>query len=794
MKSLNNTMLDYEELVRENLKVKNPALLKTGVLGTLINIMSHIKYDSAMYYQRLLRELNPATAEDFNSILFHSAILDYKIEYAKPATCLVNIVIPESIVKTTQTVTYNLDRDTQLIDENGYWYTLEEDIKIYATHNTVSAERLGLGSSSGLEINKIPNPLKTTENIYLIEYPGLKQYKREFQILSVPDYEIGTDINHTINIDSYKNIYEINVYLQGSKNYLTISEEMLKIRNSDEIISTYKLSKLNVKYNKFNATQFDTDIYLSVKDNQLVFTYGNGINGQKLQADQKLIFEIKTTMGSVGNINSVNIIAPNVLVVSVDDGGYTQSYKSNLKILSSTGGQNGQSIASIYDIRNTMIRKANTRKTIVTLNDFQSEFTLNGFMPFVDIKYFNSKNNVFIYNIIKDSSQKIVKTTTMHMKETNFSTNLFFPEYNYKGLTLISPFYYKQKFNYYIAYMVRPLIEITLISNSNVSNITVLNNNITLQVLYDYFERKTKIRVINNNALNTYIIKSNQFEITLNKNNNFEQVVNQRFLDKYCLFENEVKDITVDILNLNNLFVMQYYSNDIVYQLVEKQKHFMYTELNRLNPSISNNYVLNIPAIDNYYFKSTSGRNIYTQLDEFFNAIDKQSQMSYNMDVHQSFFNTIDLPDEYRSYVVKLNSNGDLLDANNSVILNVIIDKAAYNLSDISSVEELEFKIKALTYGLLLTKEGFGVDYYETELEKIIYDNINIFKNIEVLSPKAFTIYDSREIYTNLEADLGRPITLNGVKKTVTILDLVKFIPTYFHYDYDNIKINIEFV
>ena len=124
----------------------------------------------------------------------------------------------------------------------------------------------------------------------------------------------------------------------------------------------------------------------------------------------------------------------------------------------------------------------------------------------------------------------------------------------------------------------------------------------------------------------------------------------------------------------------------------------------------------------------------------------------------------------------------------------MIIDKAAYNLSDISSVEELEFKIKALTYGLLLTKEGFGVDYYETELEKIIYDNINIFKNIEVLSPKAFTIYDSREIYTNLEADLGRPITLNGVKKTVTILDLVKFIPTYFHYDYDNIKINIEFV
>ena len=792
MTSLNNTILDYEELVRENLKVKNPALLKTGVLGTLINIMSHIKYDSAMYYQKLLRELNPATAEDFNSILFHSAVLDFKIEYAKPASCIINIVIPESSVKTTETVTYHLNRDAQLLDENGYWYTLEEDIKIYATHNTLSAERLGLSSSNGLEINKIPNPLKTTENIYLVEYPGLKQYKREFQILAVPDYEIGTDINHTINIDSYKNIYEINVYLQSAKNYLNITEENLRLRNSDEILTTFRLSKLNVKYNKFNATQFDSDIYLSVKDNQLVFTYGNGINGLKLQAGQKLIFEIKTTLGSVGNVNSVNIVAPNILVVSEDDGGYTSSYKSNLKILSSTGGQNGQSISSIYDIRNTMVRKSNVRKNIVTLNDFQSEFMTNGYQPFVDVKYFNSKNNIFIYNIIKDSSQKIVKTTTLNLREEEFSAKLFFPEYTYNGLTLISPFYYKQKFNHYVAYMVKPLIEVNLINNSGAENSIVLNNNITLQVIYDYFERKTKIRVINNNSVNTYIIKSNQVEMTLSKNNNFEQVVNQRFLDNYCLFENPLTDISVDILDINNNFVMQYYSNDIVYQLVEKQKNFLYTELNRLNPSISINYVLNIPVIDNYYFKSTSGRNIYTQLDEFFNAIEKQNQMSFNMDVHQSFFNTIDLPDLYRPYVIKLNSNGDLLDANNSVILNVIIDKAEYSLSDISSVEELEFRIKTLTYGLLLTKEGFGVDYYETELEKIIYDNISIFKNIEVLSPKAFTIYDSRDIYTNLESSLGKPII--GGTKVLTILDLVKFVPTYFHYDYDNIRINIEFV
>ena len=786
MTSLANTILSYEDLVRENLKVKNPALLKTGVLGTLVNIMAHIKYDAASYYQKLLRELNPATAEEFSSILFHSAILNYKIDYAKPATAQVNIIIPESNVRTTETLTYNINKNTLLIDSNGLNYTLEEDIKIYVTHSTVSAERISTNTNNSLDINKIPNPLKTTENIYLIEYPGLKQYKRDFQLVYVPDYDIGTEMQHVINIDSYMNIYEINVYLQQENNYLNITENNLSLKTSDEILNVFKLSKLNVKYNKFNATQFDNDIYLSVKDNQLIFTYGNGINGKKLTYGQKLIFEVKTTRGSSGNVNNIDMICPNISVVSTDDAGYTSTYKTNLKILSSTGGQNGQSVESIYTIRNNMIRKANTRSSIITMSDFQSEFMLNGYEPFVDIKYFNSKNNIYIYNIIKDSNQKIINTNTLIMKETEFTNSLFFPEYDYNGLKVVSPFYYKPKFNYYVAYMVKPLIEVQLINNSEVEHSTVMNNNITLQVLYDYYERKTKIRIINNNTLYNYFIYSNQLEMELTKYNNFEQTVNQRFLDKYCLFEEPLKEIRVAIYDQNNAFVMEYYSNDIVYQLAEKQKHFMYTELNRLNPSIAVKYVLNIPVIDNYYFKSTSGRNIYTQLDAFFNANTKTNMYAFNMEVHQSFFNTIDLPDAYRPYLISLNNNGDLLNANNAIILNVMIDKYQYDLSDISSVEELEFKIKALAYGLLLTKEGFGVDYYETELEKLIYDNINIFKNIEVLSPKAFTIYDSRDVYTNMENDL------NAGK--IKILDLVKFVPTYFHYDYDNIKINIEFV
>ncbi len=786
MTNLNDTILNYETLVRENLKVKNPALLKTGVLGTLINILSHIKYDAALYYQKLLRELNPATAEDFNSLLFHSAILDYSIKYATPASATINIVIPEITVRVAETLTYNLNRDTILIDANGLYYQLEEDIKIYVTNSNVSANRISSEGTAGLEINKIINPMKTTENIYLIEYSGLKQYKREFHLIAVPDYDIGVDINQVINIDSYKNIYEINVYLQDTTNYNVITEDNLRLRNSSDILNVYKLSQLQVKYNKFNASQFDEDIYLNIQNNQLVFTYGNGINGKKLLPGQKLIFEIKTTAGALGNVNNIEIIAPNLLVISEDQAGYKTTSRENLKILSSTGGQEGTSIDSIYNIRKNMVRQSNTRSSIVSLNDYQTSFMYNGYEPFVDMKYFNSKSNVFLYNTIRDANQKIIKTNTLVIKETDFTSSLFFPEYTYNGITMVSPFYFKQKFNHYIAYMVRPLIEVELISSSDVDNYVVLNNNINLQVLYDYYERKTKIRVINNNSLYTYVLKSNQVEMELSKNNNFEQTVNQRYLDKYCLFETPMKEITISIYNYNMEHVMDYYSNDIVYQLVEKQKHFTYTELNRLNPSVANRYVLNIPVIDNYYFKSTSGRNIFTQLDAFFNITEKKNLMAFDVEAHQSFFNTIDLPDKYRPYVIESNNNGDLLNSSNSIIIKTLIDKYAYSLSSISSVEELEFRIKTLVYGLLITKEGFSVDYYETELEKKIYDNINIFKNIEVVSPKTFSIYNSKEIYDNMEKDLEA--------SKIKVLELVKYVPTYFHFDYDNINIVIEFV
>jgi hypothetical protein len=785
MDGLTTTMLKYEDILRKTLKVKNPALLKTGALGSIVNIFSHIKYDTAVYYQKLLRELNPATSTDFKSILFHSSILNYEINFALPAESLMSIIIPDYSIRSTELLTYDINRTIDLKSKENMNYTLEEDIKIYFAHNSVSAERITTNNVYPLEVNKIDSPSNPGESIYLIEYAGLKQYSRNIEAYRVPQYEIGEDISYSLDISAKEDIYEINAYIQSpTGNFLDI--DSLYNYTSDELRNYRDLSSLPIKYNKYNANQFDKHIYLDIKDNQLTFNIGNGIHGKKLDAGSTILIETKLTKGNKGNVNSIDIVVPEVLITSTDTGGLTSTSKSNLKMLSTTGGFNGKDVDDIEYIRSEMIKKSSTRDSLVSINDFQVQYTLDNTAPFVDAKFFNSQNHMFIYNIIRDKYKKIVNTNTFTLPEDEFSQNLFFPEKEYAGEHLISPFYYKHEFNHYVAYMVKPLIEVKLIAPRDTNRILKLNNNINFQIIYDYFERKTKIRLINVNPLYTYKIDSNLLKAELTMYNNFEQVVNQRFLDQYCLFEEPIKDIIISIID-NDKLVMEYNSIDSYYQLVEKQRHFYYNEISRLDSTKQKKYILNIPYIDKQYLKVNTPLEVYTKLDRFFRVQEDKKRKAFNVDLTQSFFNTIDLPEKNKEFLIDANNNGSLLTAKNIILIEIIVDKYKFNLSNITSSEELEFKIKSEVFKVLSAKEGFTVDYYETLLENSILTKYNMINNIEVISPKLFSIHTSTEIYKNMEKQLGTG------PDNLKMIDLVSFVPTYFYFDYDNINITLTF-
>jgi len=85
MISYETLLLKYEQLIQEQFKVKNPYLLKTGTLGTLINLFAHQELDLLNYYNKLFQETHPALAQDFNSMLFHANFYDVPVNFSQPA-------------------------------------------------------------------------------------------------------------------------------------------------------------------------------------------------------------------------------------------------------------------------------------------------------------------------------------------------------------------------------------------------------------------------------------------------------------------------------------------------------------------------------------------------------------------------------------------------------------------------------------------------------------------------------------------------------------------------------------
>jgi len=68
--TFNQTLDQYEDIVRVNMKVTNPTLLKSGTLGVITNYIANLKFDTYQFYTKVFKEMNIGLAEDFKSLLF----------------------------------------------------------------------------------------------------------------------------------------------------------------------------------------------------------------------------------------------------------------------------------------------------------------------------------------------------------------------------------------------------------------------------------------------------------------------------------------------------------------------------------------------------------------------------------------------------------------------------------------------------------------------------------------------------------------------------------------------------
>ena len=317
----------------------------------------------------------------------------------------------------------------------------------------------------------------------------------------------------------------------------------------------------------------------------------------------------------------------------------------------------GKQLESKEDIRRKLVQYRG--EYIGSMSDIRNEFYMDNGEPYIDKKYFNSKHNIFIYNVIKDQMGKVIPTTTKNMKLKDLEKNLFLPEFTYDGIEMISPFYYVNFKNRVNAYLILPEIKVNLIPESGSQTNIVIQNNPSLFITYDWFERKTYLELRNTNINYKYIVTSNINTFTFSAGNSFRVEINKTFLNEYCLLDGFEKDAynpdSNEVLKvpgyLNNL-TLTIYDNEIKVlkyiqadskkytQTVLKQEHYYWIDVDIFDSSKETKYILNLPFIQKKYITNDIIAAAI-KLDSFFKVQANESRINPNLSLHQAFYNTI---------------------------------------------------------------------------------------------------------------------------------------------------------
>ena len=525
-----------ENLVSTELKVANPSFLKTGVLGALINSMAIIKSDNASFYNGLVKESSAATAETYKGLFFHSTVKQVEVEFSTPSTFELSFIVPEIELVAGQVLKYTIGREVLLTDDNGYGYTLEDPIEIFMTNGSVRGRIYKSDAIEELDVFRVVHPYDEAQYIYLVN-TQVKQYDRRFKLVTMPD--LGEDgYKITFELSSIEKIYQINAWRKKAStttnNLDDVNLNDLRSYRTENLTSLYELIPLDVRYTKSLSNQTDNHIFVDFNNSSITFTTGDGIYGRKPLVNEKILIEIKTTEGMYGNLPSTQMVVSDVLVQEITSSGIINAKTTNLKAVSVNGGSGGSNLESKEDLRRKLL---NTRGNYIgCIADIKNEFYLDAGEPFVDKKYFNSKHNIFVYNVIRDKAKKIIPTTTRNIKLSDIENNPnLFLTYNYDGIELISPFYYVNFKNRVNAYLILPEIKIDLISEPGTSETTKLENNPNLYLTYDWFENKTYLELRSTNINYVYLMTCNiNQSIKFSAGNSFRVEVNKTFLNNWC--------------------------------------------------------------------------------------------------------------------------------------------------------------------------------------------------------------------------------------------------------------------
>lgn len=828
------TLNEWENIIRVNMRVTNPTLLKSGALGILANFLAGIKYDALQFYSKTFQEMNVGLAQDFNSMLYHSTVYGAEIEFANPATLSSSLIVPEIQVQQIEELVYEIPRFKTFSDTNGISFTFVSDIKIVVTKGTITATAWNESGSRNLTVTKAANPNIPGSYVYLIHNAEAQQYKREFHSFIVPEYGVGESYIFSVGVGDIRTLKDLKAWLNigdpvDDLNRIDkLGPEDITALNLDPN-NNYNFIPMNIKYHKFDSSIRENNLFATLYEASIQFETGNGFNGLIPPPNSQIIVGTETSLGEQGNIQNAEFLVTDVFVKELYNGSAIyNSYTTTINGVSTAGAAGGYSVPGVDQIRESIFDRISVRESIITENDYERLFEYQRIRPFVDAKFIDAKAFVFLFNVIHENDQ-VIKTNTFNIKEAELIQEPFYPELTYNGITLVSPFYYKNKDENQIeGYMVNPEVVFSL--QPDITSPDYINeNNYRAKIVlsYDFGMRKSYIG-ITDGAMDNYQYEfkaetsSGVINIILNKNNDFKQEINETYTDPYCIIRDMWTNIvvTVSTVDYNALtyvpelkMIYRTPSGEAYTQLHLKQTFYKYFQdlpedaapvyddlfntgyldnnINNIMSTINDVFemsvpyqtepvVLRLPFIDKDYYYSKPPSDVFEMMDQYFIVDYLEDSINYNTQLTQAFHNTIDIPAVYYSYLFEENTMPQLPTPKIPIKLQLYLDSDAFLTSKYGNMTDFEVAVRITIIKFLKKNEGFTIEFFETDLEKELYNQFNpIIRNVRVESPSLFRVNNSSVIYEKIQKELE-------------FQEVLDFIPPYFYYDYDNIELTID--
>ena len=800
--------------IQRRFEIKDSKLVTSGPLSILVNTMSNILFDAKQYYHFITRELNVATAQRFNSMLFHSTIYNYNIKLALPAHAEGYIAIPKPNINNNQEWRATIRRYTSIIIDN-IPFRIKDDINIkYSLQNGTEAIYNGEGVLRGLETSISIDAQNQEYILVKITSDMVEQVSRVVQKFIVPKYNEGENVSYDISFSNNDKLYSLKLFVNDYDNPELDLYQLEYVPIDNILVHFPQLEMYEPRLFKFTSQSHEKVMFVNYYDDYQGFslTLGNGVYGKKLNFNDEVIVVAEVSKGDAGNITESQGRLEKIDVAIIDTltNNTISTYQANYDFLMTSPARGGQNADDIETIRFNILKNFTERKSLITPLDYQKYFGDKYKLATAVSKQLDIGNNrVIVYKEFRNPYDgSIIDSYTQHIPFIWYMNEIVNDRYIMQPESgeYFSPFVYIYLDQYFSAYYLKRDIEVPL------SRLRIVSENQLvpqLRIVWDPSIQKFKM--VGAELSKTTSSGTQYFEYLINCNyggdyylthsNNYEMefygqnLVNGRFATEPVIF-NVVKIRDPQ----TGQFIHEYSVIGGVEVMSHVQDHYIFFDKDQKQEDELNNivqsddhykYILYCPYIHKSTFESLESerKDFVGYFLDFFKirqALDEKI-IPYNIHVNQTFPDTINvnlnLINDRDRYVIENENIDDMtglpqLRANYGIDIEIRYNANELNISGLS-ISDLEVAIKLIVTDYLFKNEGIDVKIYRTDLIKEIENAFpKIINDVTINSPKTLVVQSFDKYLSSINAPAS-PIEY-------TIKDILYLHPTYFHFGYNS--------